>query len=88
MVKERKVNEYEGWMEAATMSQIKEMEGFAEGLNRDREAVTGALQYEWSNGQVEGQGATRGRVSSCCDYFSRTQPDVLPSVPYRSARHW
>jgi transposase len=55
MIRERKVNEYEGWVEAATTSQIKEMVGFAEGLNKDREAVRGALQWQWSNGQVEGQ---------------------------------
>lgn len=55
MIKQREADEFEGWVEAARGSQIKEMEGFADGLNKDREAVTGAMQYEWSNGQVEGQ---------------------------------
>ena len=55
IIRQRGVDELEGWMKAATTSQIKEMAGFAEGLNKDREAVKGALEYEWSNGQVEGQ---------------------------------
>lgn len=55
MIKQREVDELDGWIEAARASQIKEMVGFAEGLKKDREAVRGALQYEWSNGQVEGQ---------------------------------
>jgi transposase len=55
MIRQREVDELDGWIEAATASQVKEMVGFAEGLKKDREAVRGCLQYEWSNGQVEGQ---------------------------------
>jgi transposase len=55
MIKQREADELDGWIEAATASQVKELEGFAEGLKKDREAVRGSLQYEWSNGQVEGQ---------------------------------
>lgn len=55
MIKQGDVDEFEGWVESARGSQVKEMEGFADGLNKDREAVRGALEYEWSNGQVEGQ---------------------------------
>jgi transposase len=55
MIKQREVDELDGWIEEASASQIKEMAGFAEGLKKDREAVRGTLQYEWSNGQVEGQ---------------------------------
>jgi transposase len=55
MIKQREVDELDGWIEEARASQIKEMVGFAEGLKKDRKAVGGTLQYEWSNGQVEGQ---------------------------------
>jgi transposase len=55
MIKQREVDRLDGWIEAAKASQIKEMVGFADGLKRDRKAVEGALRYEWSNGQVEGQ---------------------------------
>lgn len=55
MIRQREVDELDGWVEEATASQVKEIVGFAEGLKRDRKAVEGALQYEWSNGQVEGQ---------------------------------
>ncbi|HWP41879.1 MAG TPA: transposase [Blastocatellia bacterium] len=55
MIRQREVDELERWMKAATTSQIREIEGFAEGLKKDLEAVRGALEYEWSKGQVEGQ---------------------------------
>jgi transposase len=55
MIKQREVAEFDVWLEAARESGIKEMRGFADGLGKDREAVRGALQYGWSNGQVEGQ---------------------------------
>jgi transposase len=55
MIKQREADELDYWIEAATASQVKELEGFAEGLKKDREAVRGSLEYEWSNGQVEGQ---------------------------------
>jgi transposase len=55
MIKQREVDKLDGWIEEASASQIKEMVGFAEGLKKDRGAVRGTLQYEWSNGQVEGQ---------------------------------
>lgn len=55
MIKQREVDELDGWIEEASASQIKEMVGFAEGLKKDREAVRGSLRYKWSNGQVEGQ---------------------------------
>lgn len=55
MIKQREADEFDGWIEAARTSQIKEMVGLAEGLKKDRKAVEGSLRYEWSNGQVEGQ---------------------------------
>jgi transposase len=34
---------------------MPELHGFAGGLRRDLHAVSAALQWEWSNGQTEGQ---------------------------------
>lgn len=55
MIRQREVDDLDGWIEAARASQVKELVGFADGLKKDQEAVRGSLQYEWSNGQVEGQ---------------------------------
>ena len=35
--------------------EVAELEGFAQGLSKDYEAVKAALTHEWSNAQVEGQ---------------------------------
>jgi transposase len=45
----------EPWLLAAEESSMPELHGFAGGLRRDLHAVTAALQWEWSNGQTEGQ---------------------------------
>jgi transposase len=45
----------EQWIERAEKSKIKEIENFVKVLQRDKEAVRGALRSKWSNGQVEGQ---------------------------------
>jgi len=42
------------WLHAAEASGIPEMHGFAGGLRADQDAVTAALVYAWSQGQVEG----------------------------------
>ena len=43
------------WLDAAKRGEVAELEGFAQGLSKDYEAVNAALTHEWSNGQVEGQ---------------------------------
>ena len=43
------------WLEVAKGSGVAEIEGFAEGLIKDHEAVKAALTHEWSSGQTEGQ---------------------------------
>lgn len=55
MVRERDVKQLEQWLGTAKESGVKEMVNFAEGLSKDQEAVAGALSWEWSNGQTEGQ---------------------------------
>lgn len=55
MLRERKVEELDGWLAVVARSHVKELKNFAQGLKQDRAAVTAALQYEWSQGQTEGQ---------------------------------
>ncbi len=58
---------FDGWYKRVQTSGISELKSFAEGLLTDEAAVRAALSSEWSNGQTEGQSATRSRVNSCCD---------------------
>lgn len=44
-----------GWIIAAQRIQIPEFVSLADGLTDDLPAVRAALEYEWSQGQVEGQ---------------------------------
>jgi len=55
MVSEQRPEELGAWLDAAESSEVAEMENFARALRRDYEAVAAALEYQWSNGQVEGQ---------------------------------
>lgn len=55
LVKERHPEAFDRWFEAAKGSKVAEIEGFAEGLIQDHEAVRAALTYDWSSGQTEGQ---------------------------------
>jgi transposase len=55
MIRKRTVADLAQWLEKAGRSEITELAGFAKGLEQDRAAVEAALQYEWSNGQLEGQ---------------------------------
>jgi transposase len=71
MVREKQVDKYEEWHKEVQNRSLTEFENFAKGLRRDNEAVKNALSEHWSNGQVEGQGATRGRINSCYDSFLR-----------------
>ena len=55
LVKERRGDELRGWVIEAGRSGVAEFRSFANGLTADFQAVRAALEYEWSNGQVEGQ---------------------------------
>lgn len=55
LVKNRNANELDKWLEKAGKSQVVEMKSFANGIKKDKAPVVAALEYEWSNGQVEGQ---------------------------------
>lgn len=55
LLRQRKVERFDGWVARATSSGIRELRRFALGLQQDEAAVRAALSSEWSNGQVEGQ---------------------------------
>ena len=52
MIRERKPQDLDAWIEAAKQSALS---SFATGIASDRDAVRAALQLPWSNGQTEGQ---------------------------------
>lgn len=55
MVKERSGQGLDQWLQDVTVSGIKSLRSFANGLRSDLAAVRNALSMPWSNGQVEGQ---------------------------------
>jgi len=55
LIRERKYQEFDPWVESVKATKIGELESFAVGLVRDKGAVIAALSLPWSNGQVEGQ---------------------------------
>jgi transposase len=54
VIKERRAGGLRGWLIEAQRSEVTEFVSFANGLTADLQAVWAALEYEWSNGQVEG----------------------------------
>lgn len=55
MVRQRRQEELDEWIDNASDSGIAALKGFANGIKQDIDAVRAALSLEWSNGQVEGQ---------------------------------
>ena len=55
LVRERRGDEFDAWMTAATHSRIEPLARFAHGLQEDLAAVKAGLTLPWSNGPVEGQ---------------------------------
>jgi transposase len=55
VVKERRADDLRRWLIEALRSEIPEFVTFANGLTDDLPAVRAALEYEWSQGQTEGQ---------------------------------
>jgi len=55
VVKERRPDDLRGRLIEAGRSGVAEFRSFANGITSDFQAVRAALEYEWSQGQVEGQ---------------------------------
>ena len=55
MVRERKSDQLDAWLDQASASPLQELHRFALGLRAEYAAVRAALSEPWSTGQVEGQ---------------------------------
>ena len=55
MFRERQSEAFDGWMEDAHASTLREVRQFARNLQNDERAIRAALEHPWSQGQVEGQ---------------------------------
>jgi transposase len=55
LIKEQRADDLRGWLIEAGRSGVAEFVTFANGITSDFQAVRAALEYEWSNGQTEGQ---------------------------------
>ena len=55
MVRERKYDQLDAWLEQASASPLPELHRFVLGLSKEYGAVRAALSEPWSTGQVEGQ---------------------------------
>jgi transposase len=55
LVKERRADDLRGWLIEDGRGGVAEFRSFANGITSDFQAVRAALEYEWSQGQVEGQ---------------------------------
>jgi len=54
MVRQRQVEELDGWLDEAATSHVSSLRSFATGLRQDVAAVRAALSLPWSNGPTEG----------------------------------
>jgi transposase len=55
MMRERRGQEFEGWLEQVYQSEVKELITFAHQLEKDKAAIVAGLTLPYSQGQVEGQ---------------------------------
>ena len=55
MIKTRDGKKLKDWFGKVEQSGISELARFVKGLREDEAAVQAAMEYAWSNGQVEGQ---------------------------------
>jgi hypothetical protein len=55
MVRERKADQFEPWLQQAQTSELVEFRRFAVSLRQDHQAILSGLSESWSNGQTEGQ---------------------------------
>jgi transposase len=54
IVRQRKLDAFEPWLNDCLASGVRELANFANGLQQDEAAVRAALSLPWSTGQVEG----------------------------------
>ena len=54
MLRERKGERFDAWLEKVEQQSISELRSFAQSLKKDYEAVKAGLTLSWSQGPVEG----------------------------------
>jgi transposase len=54
MLRERKGERFEAWIAEVQEQGVAELKSFAQGLQKDSDAVKAGLTLEWSNGVTEG----------------------------------
>ncbi len=75
MVRERRAECLDGWLDSAAISDFPELRRFANGIRRDYDAVRAALELPWSQGPVEGH-VTRLKLIKR-QMFGRAKLDLL-----------
>ena len=55
LVRKRKPDELEPWLQRASQTRLRDWQQFATGIRQDLTATLAALSSPWSNGQTEGQ---------------------------------
>lgn len=55
MFRDRRPEQLNSWLLKASSSTLPEFRNFAKGIKYDLDAINAALNFEWSNGQTEGQ---------------------------------
>lgn len=75
LFKEKDAEDFGKWMENALQGGLPDLESFAAGLGREREAVEGALKQPWSNGQVEGHISRLKFIK--CQMYGRASFELL-----------
>ena len=83
LIKERRVDDLRGWLIEAGRSGVAEFRSFANGITSDIGAVRAALEYEWSQGQVEGQVHRLKLVKR--QMYGRAKLDLLRARVLRAA---
>jgi transposase len=66
LLRERQSEGLQKWSADAIASGLPELSRFCDGLQRDKAAVTAALELPWSNGQVEARYTASNSLSARC----------------------
>jgi transposase len=83
MITERDGKKLDDWLRKAGQSGIREVISFVKGLRGEEAAVQAAMEYEWSNGQVEGQVNRLKMVKR--QMFGRANFDLLKARMLKAA---
>lgn len=75
MLRERRVNELDPWLEQAATSGVSELQRFGEGLQRDKAAVRAAQTLSYSSGRIGG--LINKLKLMRCSIYGRAGSDLL-----------